>query len=297
MIAPIKHGYTYFPGCSLTATNRSYDLSTRAVAKALDIELKELEDWNCCGATAYMAINEKRSFVLSARNLALAEKEGRDIVTVCNGCYLVLRKTNKYISEDSHLKRDVLDALAAGGMSYGGTVAVRHFLDVIIRDLGEHHVRERIVHPLDGLKVASYYGCQIGRPFGEIDDEEDPQLMDTLVEWMGGERVNYPLKSRCCGGMMMTTQPELGKMMTGRILLNARKSGADCIITTCPLCQINLEAGQKAVSKAMGEDCRIPVLYFTQLLGVSLGLGPEALALKDCFTPVRDLLAEKVGIR
>jgi len=206
MIAPIKLSYSYFPGCSLTATNRSYDLSARAVADALGIELKELDDWNCCGATAYMAINEKRSFVLSARNLALAEQAGRDLVTVCNGCYLVLRKTNKYISEDSHLKKDVLDALAAGGMSYDGTVKVRHFLDVIARDVGEHAIRHAVAQPLAGLKVASYYGCQIGRPFGEIDDEEDPQLMDNLVEWMGGESVPYPLKAKCCGGMMMTTQ-------------------------------------------------------------------------------------------
>lgn len=294
MIAPKKRSYTYFPGCSLTATNRSYDLSTRAVAEALDIELTELDDWNCCGATAYMAINEKRSFVLSARNLALAEQAGRDLVTVCNGCYLVLRKTNKYISEDSHLQKDVLDALAAGGMSYEGTVRVRHFLDVISNDLGETYIKDCVVQPLTGLKVASYYGCQIGRPFGEIDDEEDPQMMDNLVEWIGGESVPFPLKAKCCGGMMMTTQPELGKMMTGKVLLNAKKNGAECIITACPLCQINLEAGQKAISKMMGEDCHIPVLYFTQLLGTALGLGSEELALKDCFTPVDGLLEEKV---
>lgn len=296
MIAPKRLSYTYFPGCSLTATNRSYDLSTRAVAEALDIELTELDDWNCCGATAYMAINEKRSFVLSARNLALAEEVGRDLVTVCNGCYLVLQKTNKYISKDTHLQKDVLDALAAGGMSYNGTVQVRHFLDVIASDFGEQAIREAVAKPLEGLKVASYYGCQIGRPFGEIDDEEDPQLMDNLVEWIGGESVPFPLKAKCCGGMMMTTQPELGRMMTGKVLINAKKNGADCIITACPLCQINLEGCQDTISKAMGEDCHIPVLYFTQLLGTALGLAPKALALKDCFTPVEDLLGEKVGV-
>ena len=188
----------------------------------------------------------------------------------------------------------MLDALAAGGMSYGGTVRVRHFLDVISNDMGETYIKNCVVQPLTGLKVAPYYGCQIGRPFGEIDDEENPQMMDNLVEWMGGESVPFPLKAKCCGGMMMTTQPELGKMMTGKVLLNAKKNGADCIITACPLCQINLEAGQKAISKMMGEDCHIPVLYFTQLLGTALGLGSEVLALKDCFTPVDSLLAEKV---
>ena len=183
MITTNKMVFSYYPGCSLQATNRAYDLSTRAVAPAMGIELIELDDWNCCGATAYMAINEKRSFVLSARNLALAEQQGHDLVTICNGCYLVLRKTNKYMNDNKEVMAETQRALAAGGMSYKGSVHVRHFLDVVVHDLGETDVRQRVKQSLNGLKVASYYGCQIGRPFGEIDDPEDPQMMDNLAGW------------------------------------------------------------------------------------------------------------------
>lgn len=294
MIAPDKMVFSYYPGCSLKATNRAYDLSSRAVAEDMGIELIELDDWNCCGATAYMAINEKHSFILSARNLALAEKEGRDLVTVCNGCYLALRKSNKYMAENPKLQADIQQALAAGGMSYGGGVKVRHLLDVVVNDVGEQTVRQRVCRPLAGLKVAPYYGCQISRPFGEIDDPENPQMMDNLAAWLGAEPVWFPLKAKCCGGMMMSTQPDIGQELSGKLLRCARDVGADCIITACPLCQINLEAYQNAISRRLGSDCAIPVLYFTQLMGVALGLDSGKLALKDSLTPVEKILAEKV---
>jgi heterodisulfide reductase subunit B len=257
--------------------------------------LEELDDWNCCGATAYVAIHEKRSFVLSARNLAIAEKTGKDLVAICNGCYLALRKASKYISENPKLKDNITKALAAGGMSYEGTIDVRHFLDVVVNDLGEQRIRDCVSRKLDGLKIAPYYGCQIGRPFGEIDDPEDPQMMDDLIGWLGGQAVEFPLKAKCCGGLMMTTQADIGQDLTGKILKNARDAGADCIITACPLCQMNLEGYQKTVSKTMGTDCSIPVLYFTQLMGVAFGLGSNDLALKDSLTPVEALLTEKVN--
>ncbi|HUT01423.1 MAG TPA: CoB--CoM heterodisulfide reductase iron-sulfur subunit B family protein [Phycisphaerae bacterium] len=286
--------FSYFPGCSVQGTNKAYGISTQKVAKVLGLELVELDDWNCCGATAYMSIHEKHSFILCARNLALAEKEGRDLVTVCNGCYLVLRKTSKYMAEDAKLRADIQKALAAGGMEYNGHVQVRHFLDVVVRDVGEERVRESVTKPLAGLKVAPYYGCQIGRPFAEIDDAEDPQMMDRLTEWIGAEPVEFPLKAKCCGGMMMTTQSEIGQELSGKILRNAKRAGADCIITACPLCQLNLEGYQDAAGAAVGADCDIPVLYFTQLLGVAQGLSPKDLALADSLTPVEAVLAEKV---
>jgi len=288
--------YSYFPGCSLTGSNSAYDVSTRSVADALGLSLVELDDWNCCGATAYMADHEKRSLVLSARNLAIAEKAGKDkdLVAACSGCYLVLKKTNKYMAENAEVRADVQEALAAGEMSYEGNVRVRHFLDVVVNDVGESAVRDRVSHRLTGLKVASYYGCQITRPFADIDDADDPQIMDELAGWLGGEPVQFPLKSKCCGGMMMTTQADLGRELSGKVLKNAKDMGADCIITACPLCQLNLEAYQHAIGKAIGADCEIPVLYFTQLMGVAFGLSSKQLALKDSLTPVEAMLAEKV---
>ena len=295
MIDATPQAYSYFPGCSLTATNRAYDISTRSVADVLGVKLSELDDWNCCGATAYLPIREKRSFVLSARNLAIAERQGRDLATICNACYVVLRKTNKYMAEDRKLHDEVRGALQAGGMDYRGTVRVRHFLEIVVNDLGEEAVRSRVKRDLSGLKVACYSGCQLSRPFDDIDDAEFPVIMERLVGWLGAEVVPFPLGAKCCGGLTMTTAPDTGQLLTGKILKGAKERGADCVATACPLCQINLEAYQEKVGEVVGADCHVPVLYFTQLMGSAFGLQSKALALGDSLTPVEALLAEKVS--
>ena len=297
MMDTTRHAYSYYPGCSLTATNRAYDISARSVARALGIELFELDDWNCCGATAYLPIREKRSFVLSARNLAIAEGQGRELATICNACYVVLRKANKYMAEDPGLRQEIRGALQAGGMDYGGTVRVRHLLDIVVNDLGEDAVRHRVKQDLSGLKVACYSGCQLSRPFDDLDHPEYPEIMDRLVGWLGAEAVPFPMSAKCCGGMAMTTHPETGQVLTGKILKVAKDRGADCVATACPLCQINLEAYQAKAGQAVQADCRIPVLYFTQLMGSAFGLENRELALSHSLTPVKALLVEKVAIR
>ncbi|HUU26698.1 MAG TPA: CoB--CoM heterodisulfide reductase iron-sulfur subunit B family protein [archaeon] len=293
MIAHFVNTYVYYPGCSLTTTNRAYDISTRNVVGVLGIEMLDLEDWNCCGATAYMAIREKRSFVLSARNLALAEKAGRDLVTACAGCYLSLHKINKYMAEDPKIRGEIRRALNAGGMDYTGKVRVRHILDVLVNDLGEEGIKQHVVRPFAGLKVAPYYGCQITRPFGDIDDPEFPKIMDNLLRWIGADPIPFSMKTKCCGGMLMITQQEAGLELVGQILSQAKEEGADCISTACPLCQINLEAYQAKASRTIGKDCRIPVLYFTQLVGITLGLEPKDLALRDNLTPSEAVIAAR----
>ncbi|NLH18098.1 MAG: disulfide reductase [Phycisphaerae bacterium] len=285
--------FAYYPGCSATSTNRAYDVSTRNVAKVLGIGLEELNDWNCCGASAYLSVDEKKAMVFCARNLALAEKEGKDIVAICSGCYVVLRKANQHLAEDPNLAAEINKSLAAGGMSYQNSIKVRHFLDITVHEAGQDAVRDRVTHPLTGLKVAPYYGCMISRPFNEVDDEESPRMMDDLIEWLGATAVLFPLKSKCCGGLMMTTQPPVGQQLTGYILRSAKEAGADCIITACPLCQLNLEAYQDTIGKTLDMDCRIPVLYFTQLMGVAFGLDKSDLALKECITPVETVLSSR----
>ena len=287
--------YSYFPGCSQTATNRAYDVSARKVAGVLGIEMVEIPDWNCCGATAYLPIREKRSFVLSARNLAIAEKEGRQLATICNACYVVLRKTNKYMAANPKLRAEIRRALQAGGMDYSGGIRVRHFLDILVNDLGEEAIKRHVKCDLSGLKVAGYCGCQLTRPFDDLDDPEYPEIMNRLVGWLGAEVVPFSMSTKCCGGLAMTTNSETGQMLTGKILKVAKKQGADCVVTCCPLCQINLEAYQEKVGAAVEADCDIPILYFTQLVGTAFGLSPKELALKDSLTPVEALLAEKVG--
>jgi heterodisulfide reductase subunit B len=297
MIDLVRPAYSYYPGCSLTATNRAYDISARSVARVLGIELTELDDWNCCGATAYMAIREERSFVLSARNLAIAEQDGRPLATLCNACYVALRKTNKYMAEDAQLHDELRTALQAGGMDYHGTVRVRHFLDIVANDVGETEVRKRVRCDLSRLHVACYSGCQLSRPFQDLDDPEFPQLMGRLCGWLGAQPVPFPMSAKCCGGMAMTTRPEVGRLLSGKILKVAKQRGADCIATACPLCQVNLEAYQRKTGAAVSADCHLPVLYFTQLMGAAFGLGSDELALRDSLTPVEDLLLEKVGSR
>ena len=295
MIDRAPRSYSYYPGCSLMVTNRAYDISARSVAKALGIELRELDDWNCCGATAYMAIREKSSFVLSARNLAIAERQDRDLATLCNACWVALSKTNRHMAEDARLNSELRSALQAGGMDYHGSVRVRHFLDILVNDLGEAAIRGRVRRDLSQLRVACYSGCQLSRPFTDVDSAERPRMMERLCGWLGAQVVSFPLSAKCCGGMSMTTRPNVGRVLSGKILRVARQRGADCIATACPLCQVNLEAYQPQVGQAVSADVRLPVLYFTQLMGAAFALDREQLALQDSLTPVQRLLAEKVG--
>ncbi len=271
--------YTYYPGCSLTKTSKPYDLSTRAVFRALGLGLHELEDWNCCGATVYMSVKETVSFSISARNLALAEKMKRDVVAPCSACYLVLNKTNRFLRELPDLNAKVNDALSAAGLYYGGTVRVRHPLEVLINDLGIEGVAAKARRSLKGLKIAEYYGCQIVRPQRGFDDMEFPQTMDRLFEALGAENVYFPLKVRCCGGMLMTTANDVAMKLCHDLIACAQGNGADCIVTTCPLCQMNLAAYQDQLSAKFGEDLHMPILWFTELLGLALGLDVRTVGL------------------
>jgi len=292
MISPGQKVYSYFPGCSLETTNKAYDVSTRNVASVLGIEMVEVPDWNCCGATAYMSIDDRRAMVLSTRNLALAEAQARDLVAVCSGCYVVLNKANHRFQDDRELRDHVRFALRAGGLDYKGTVRVRHFLDVVVNDLGQEPIGRHVVKRLTGLRVACYYGCQITRPYAEFDDAEFPTSMDRLMSWLGATPVDFQLRTKCCGGMLMTTAQEVGLTAAGGLLAAAREAGADLIATACPLCQVNLEAYQAEIAARRQAPVEIPVLYFTQVLGIALGLGAKELLLGDALTA-----AEEIGAR
>ncbi|MDH7511472.1 MAG: CoB--CoM heterodisulfide reductase iron-sulfur subunit B family protein [Clostridiales bacterium] len=278
--------YLYYPGCSLESSAKSYDLSTRWVFQSLGEELVELEDWNCCGATMYMSTKETISLVFSARNLALAERMGGDVVAPCSSCYTILNKTNKILKENFILKAKVNQSLKRDGLSYHLKVKARHPLDVLVNDVGIDAIASRARHSLEGLNIAQYYGCQIVRPEGVFDDPENPTTMDKLFEALGGKNVYFPVKVRCCGGMLMTTFHEVALKLNKEILECAVENGADCIVTTCPLCQINLDAYQKKISKKFKVKVRIPVLFFTQLLALSMGSTPKEAGLDQNLVPV-----------
>jgi heterodisulfide reductase subunit B len=271
--------YLYFPGCSLKGTGKAYEESLMAVFRALGIELREIEDWNCCGATAYMSVDEAKSYALAGRNLAIAEREDLDVIAPCSACYLGLNKAQKSLQEHPEIRRKVTDALRSVGLEYKGTVKVRHPLDVLINDVGLDEIAKRIKSPLGGKRFAPYYGCQIVRPFASFDDQYQPTTMDRLINLAGADCVEYPLKTRCCGGSLTGTVPEVGLRLAYIILKEAKKRGAEAIVTVCPLCQFNLDGYQDQIA-AKFEAVDIPVLYFTQILGLAMGLRPDELGMK-----------------
>jgi heterodisulfide reductase subunit B len=278
--------YAYYPGCSLEKTQRGYDESVRAVFKALDQELVEIDDWNCCGATMYMSVKETVSLAVSARNLALAERMGLDILAPCSSCFTTLSKTNRILDQIPEMHRDVNEALAEGGLSYGGKVKVRHPLDILMNDIGLDAVRARFQRNLNGLKIAPYYGCQIVRPDKTFDDRENPMLLDRLFSACGGDVVYFPMKLRCCGGMLMTTFEETALKLNKELIECATDNGADVMVTTCPLCHMNLEAYQGKINNHYKTKFNVPIIYFTQLLGIALGLPAKSLGLDSSFIPL-----------
>ena len=280
--------YLYYPGCSLESSAKPYDESLRAVFRRLGLQLTELDDWNCCGATVYMSVDETTSLAITARNLALAEQNGnRDLIAPCSACYTVLLKTNRFLRDSPELKQKVDHILGGAGLKYNLTVKVRHPLDVLVNDIGLETIAQAAKRRLDGLTFASYYGCQIVRPERGFDDREFPTTMDKLFERLGAKSAYFPLKTRCCGGMLMTTFPEVCLGLVKDLLECAAENDAQCILTTCPMCQINLEAYQKRVNKMFGTYYQVPVVYFTQLLGLALGCSEKELGLHRNLIPWR----------
>jgi heterodisulfide reductase subunit B len=278
--------YAYYPGCSLEKTQRGYDESVRAVFKVLDQELVEIDDWNCCGATVYMSVKETVALAVSSRNLALAERMAMDILAPCSSCFTVLSKTNRVLNAIPEMHKDVNEALAEGGLHYAGKTNVRHPLDVLVNDVGLEEISRRTRVDLSGLKIAPYYGCQIVRPDKTFDDRENPVLMDHLFRRFGGEMVYFPMKVRCCGGMLMTTFEETALALNRDLLGCAQENGADLIVTTCPLCHFNLEAYQEKINSRFGTSFQMPILYFTQLLGIILGIPAAKLGLEAGMIPL-----------
>lgn len=275
--------YTYYPGCSLHSVHKPYDISCRAVFKALGINLIELDDWNCCGATFYMSIDEVTSIAVAARNLALAEKYNLDLIAPCSSCFTILSKANRFMKSNEQLFASVNRVLNEVGLEYKLSVRVRHPLDVLINDIGFEIIKLKIKKSLNGLRIANYYGCQIVRPDKYFDDRENPTSMDNLFEMLGAKSVYYPAKVKCCGGMLPTVKEEIANDLIFEILYRAVENNADLIVTTCPLCQMNLEAYQKKIENKFKEKISIPIYYFTQVLGVALGLNEDELAINKNF--------------
>ncbi len=284
--------YAYYPGCSLHSTAKEYDQSTRAVAKAAGVELVEIPDWNCCGASSAHVTDPFLGFALPARTLSQGEEMGMDIVTPCAACYGRLMAAQ----EDVHRHPDLVRRFeTATDRKLAGTSRVLNVLEF----LGEGKVAETIVagvkQPLEGLKVAPYYGCLLVRPpkVTHFDDTERPVTMDRLIEKIGAQAVDFPFKAECCGASLGISRVDLTVELSGRIMESAKRAGAEAIAVACPLCQTNLDGRQGAAGVARHDKYGMPVYFITQLVGLALGQRPAELGLRRHLTDTMGLLRQK----
>jgi len=293
--------FLYYPGCSMSGTAKGYADSLEAIAEPLGIDLREVDDWSCCGASEYFSIGPLRGYALVARNLALAQRDAngsRILVAPCSQCYVNLAKTNKYIRTDTTLAGKVNEALSAAGLAYTpGSIEVRHLFEIVIHDIGADAVREKVVRPLSGLKIAPYLGCLVTRPDPEKrwKAKEHPREFDRLLEALGAEVVDYPLRTDCCGGHLSQISPSMGLEMMRRLLDSAERLGADVLATICPMCQMNIDLYQADVNRRFKTDFKIPILFFTQLIGLAFGMDAKALGIGSEVVSAKRAL-KKVGI-
>lgn len=294
--------YLLYPGCSMESSARAYYLSLMQVAGPLGLNLEEIEDWNCCGATEYVGISLTPAYSLISRNLALAAQQANGPATVvapCSACYLNLAKADYFMLERPSLGENVNAALAAGGLHYDpGSLAIRHLLDVIINDIGLDTVKKNVVKPLQGLRVAPYLGCMVPRP--DYDHRwsgyEYPNELDRILKALGADVVDYPLKTECCGGHMTQIGPATAFELIRRLLYEADRLKADLMVTVCPMCQMNVDAYQGETNQYFKTNYHMPILFFTQLIGLAFGKHPKDLGIGLELVSAKSALA-KIGVQ
>jgi len=278
---------SYYPGCSLDGTGKEYGESVGSVSKTLGIELHELDDWTCCGASSAHATNDALAIALPARNLEIADKAGMDLLVACALCYQRLKVAEK----------ELLGGKAVEGISrrYEGNFHIKHIADFLWEDVGEKAIGERVKKPLVGLNAVCYYGCLTVRPpkVTEAKNPEDPQAMDDLMRTLGANVLNWSYKTDCCGGSLMFTRPDIARRLSSKVLDMAEEAGADCIITGCPMCQSNLDTRQKEMSHETGKAYHIPIFYLTELMGLAFGDPSVGKWLRRHTTAPRPLLKRK----
>jgi heterodisulfide reductase subunit B len=270
--------YAYFPGCSAESTARDLYLSTMTVAPVLGIELIEPDGWSCCGTTMAHQVDHDLSVSLAAANLLKVKDTGLDMVVSCASCYSRMKIANHEISTNQKTREIIADVL---GRDYDGSVKVRHFVEIILEDIGLDAFKKALKHSLQGLKVASYYGCLLVRPpeITGFDDPENPVYMDRLINAMGGVGLDWPHKVECCGASLTLTRSDLVVKLSEAVIAMAKDSGAQCIAVACPMCQINLDMRQADILKTTGHRYNMPILYITQLMGLCLGMSENTLGL------------------
>ncbi len=279
--------YAYYPGCSLHVMSSEYDVSTRAVLARLGVTLREIPDWFCCGASSAHMTDAVLTDALPAKNLALAVKVNQRIAVPCAACLHRLKKTDHKLKNDDALLKNVNESIKD---NYQGNAQIKHPLEIIQDDLKTEELSEKITRPLNNLKVACYYGCLLVRPAeAAIDDAENPERLDRLMNLLGAETINWGFKVECCGAGMTLAHKESIIGLAGRILNDAILNEADCIAVACPMCHTNLDLYQDQ----MDLKRKVPILYFTELLGLALGLDYNSLEIDKHIVPAKGMLLEK----
>jgi heterodisulfide reductase subunit B2 len=269
----------YYPGCSLHGIAREYGRSAALVCKRLEIRLVEVEDWNCCGATAAHSLDRELTLGLSARNLSIVNRMNLDrVVTPCAGCFNRLKGCT-YELEKSKNTRERMEKRIESSLAK--LPEVSHLLQLMVETVGLKAVADAVSRPLKGLKLAAYYGCLLTRPrtVARFDDPEQPSSMDRLLGAMGADTVQWSHKAECCGGAFAASQTGIVVDLGGQVLEAARQAGADALVVACPMCQVNLDARQQAIEEARGVRYNMPVLYFTQLMGMACGFSSRQMGL------------------
>ena len=274
--------YALFLGCTIPARQPNYELSARKALTKLGIKLVDLDDFTCCCPPPIQSINLETSQAVAAYNICLAEEAGLDIVALCNGCFESLAMANAALKKDEKLRAKVNGILSKAGKEFKGTIEVKHFLQVLIDDIGVECIKASVVKPLNTLKVAPFYGCHSLRPSEllEFDDPERPHILEDLIEALGAESVEYRDKLKCCGGLLRGISDDLSLSLARDKIINTTKAGAECIATLCPFCFVALDIGQIQVKSKFNEVYDMPILHYSELLALALGVDPKELALR-----------------
>lgn len=281
--------YAYFPGCSLSATGLDYNMSLKCVAKALGIDLVEVRDWVCCGASSAHATSHLLSIALPVLSLSHAEQDGfQKLIAPCLACLSRFKAANVELEKDPHLKETIHQVF---DYKYQGNVKVYHPLEVFL-EMGMEKIREKVRKKLSGLKIACYYGCVLTRPpkVCQFDNMENPQSMDTIVRTLGAQPLQWSFKTECCGVSMTLTRSDIVLKLTNDILREAKEAGADAIAVACPLCQANLDGRQRQIEEKYKTRYRLPILYITQLMGLAFGAFPKEVGIQKLITSPQEVL-------
>ena len=287
----------YYPGCVAQGSGRELDMATRWVAKAVGIELVAFPSFSCCGSGFMDEANEVLNVALNARNLAIAEKAGLDLLTICSTCQGMLTLANVRLG-DAKVKARVDGALRPLGIEYRGTTKVKHLLQVLTEDIGLEAIRAKVTRPLDGLKVGAFYGCHLLRPADELgwESAEEPHAFEDLLSVLGASPVYYRGRVMCCGFPIQFVKPDTASRIAGTQILDAKSHGAEAMATPCPLCHISLDAYQNRAEQAVGRPLDMPVLHLPQVVGLALGASPVELGLSRHLVSTASVTA-KVGAR